>query len=123
VKDRNTHVVLVVDDDRDIAESIADVLRASGYHAEIAEDGRSALKITTQRRVSLVLLDWRLPDGPAGAVLVRELRDAGGASLPVVVLSADPVSLAEARAAQASDYLPKPFDVADLMHLVHSYCA
>ena len=48
---------------------------------------------------------------PAGGALVRRLRDACGFSVPIVVLSADPRSLAEAREAQASDYLPKPFDM------------
>ena len=44
------------------------------------------------------------------------------AAIPIVVLSADPASLHEARDAQCSDYLPKPFEVDDLMHVVDSLC-
>jgi len=53
--------------------------------------------------------------------IVRKLRDACG-HVPVVVLSADPQSLTEAREAHVSDYLPKPFDVGDLLALVDEHC-
>lgn len=116
-----TQLVLVVDDDLDIAESIRDVLRSGGYRVALATGGREALEAAAQHPVGLVLLDWRLPDQPMGAALVRRLREAAGASVPIVVLSADPTSLVEAREASASDYLPKPFEIADLLHLVDSY--
>ncbi|HEY7957318.1 MAG TPA: response regulator [Polyangia bacterium] len=111
----------MVDDDLDIAESISDVLRTGGYQVEIAESGDGALAIAGRLTVAMVLLDWRLPNEPAGAALVRRLRDLCGHATPVVVLSADPMSLAEAREAQVSDYLPKPFEIADLLHLVDTY--
>jgi two-component system response regulator MtrA len=115
-------VVLVVDDDLDIAESIGDVLRSSGYQPVLAADGAGALDAANRHQVMMVLLDWRLPEEPAGANLVRRLRDLAGHQVPIVVLSADPLSLAEARLAQVSDYLPKPFEIADLLHLVDVYC-
>jgi CheY-like chemotaxis protein len=117
----NERRVLVVDDDADIADAIADVLRSGGYSVDVQGDGASAVAACERSRVGLVLLDWRLPGGPAGATLVRKLRDVCGSSLPVVVLSADPSSLAEARAAQVTDYLPKPFHTADLLDVVDSY--
>src|SRR5947209_7088445 len=118
----NGKVVLIVDDDRDIAESIADVLRARGRTVAIALDGGTALTVARANTVGLVLLDWRLPDDMAGATLVRRLREACNAQVPVVVLSADPTSLAEAREAQVNDYLPKPFEVDDLLDLVDNLC-
>jgi len=114
-------LVLVVDDDVDIADSIGDVLRGGGYDVEQVGDGHSALAAVARARPALVLLDWRLPNEPAGSSLVRKLRDAVG-YVPVVVLSADPQSLQEARAAAVSDYLPKPFDVNDLLALVDEHC-
>jgi two-component system, OmpR family, phosphate regulon response regulator PhoB len=114
-------LVLVVDDDEDIADSIADVLRGGGYEVEQVGDGQQALQTAARAKPALVLLDWRLPNEPAGSALVRKLRDACG-HVPVVVLSADPQSLQEARAAQVSDYLPKPFDVRDLLALVDEHC-
>jgi DNA-binding response OmpR family regulator len=114
-------LILVVDDDDDIADSIGDVLRGGGYEVEQVGDGAAALAAVAREKPSLVLLDWRLPSEPAGSALVRKLRDACG-NVPVVVLSADPQSLAEASAAQVSDYLPKPFDVRDLLALVDEHC-
>jgi two-component system response regulator MtrA len=113
--------VLVVDDDEDIAQSIGDVLRNGGYAYELVADGAQALDLAKRRTIGLVLLDWRLPDEPAGATLVRRLRDACGGQVPVVVLSADPISLNEARDANVDDYLPKPFEIADLLDLVDTY--
>lgn len=115
-------LVLVVDDDADICDSIADVLRGGGYEVAQVGDGSSALSAVSSRRPGLILLDWRLPDEPAGSPLVRRLRDVCGFAVPIVVLSADPQSLAEARAAQVSDYLPKPFDVRDLLQIVDEHC-
>ena len=115
-------VVLVVDDDPDIGDSIGDVLRSGGYQVEIVADGQAAVEVAREKRVGMVLLDWRLPTEPCGGALVRRLRDICGFGVPVVVLSADPTSLVEAREAQVSDYLPKPFEVDDLLHLVDSYC-
>jgi two-component system phosphate regulon response regulator PhoB len=114
-------LVLVVDDDDDIAASIGDVLRGGGYEVKQVGGGHEAIAAASDRRPGLVLLDWRLPSEPAGSALVRKLRDTCG-HVPVVVLSADPQSLQEARAAQVSDYLPKPFDIADLLALVDEHC-
>ena len=116
-------LVLVVDDDDDIADSIGDVLRGGGYDVAQVGDGTAALVAAAHVRPALVLLDWRLPSEPAGSALVRKLRDACGPTpVPVVVLSADPQALQEARAAAVSDYLPKPFDVNDLLALVDEHC-
>lgn len=115
-------LVLVIDDDADIADSIGDVLRGGGYDVEQVGDGSTALLAAARLRPGLILLDWRLPSEPAGSALVRKLRDACGRAVPVVVLSADPQSLHEARAAQVADYLPKPFDVQDLLQLVDEHC-
>jgi DNA-binding response OmpR family regulator len=116
-------LVLVVDDDVDIADSIGDVLRRAGYDVETAADGVAALAAAERACPGLVLLDWRLPIEPAGSPLVRKLRDVCGFAVPIVVLSADPQALAEARAAQVSDYLPKPFDVNDLVEIADEHCA
>jgi DNA-binding response OmpR family regulator len=114
-------VILVIDDDPDIADAVADVLRVGGYQVEVAEDGTAALACVTRLKIDLVLLDWRLPTDPSGTLLVRRLRDACN-TVPIVVLSADPHSLHEARDAAVADYLPKPFEIDDLLHIVDTYC-
>jgi len=113
--------VLVVDDDPDIADSIGDILRSGGYRYQIVDSGAAALEVAGRCAIAIVLLDWRLPDEPAGTKLVRQLRDLCGPGVPVLVLSADPIALAEAQSANVTDYLPKPFEIADLLELIDTY--
>jgi DNA-binding NtrC family response regulator len=102
-------VVLVVDDEADLAESCARLLRRRGYRVVVAGSwtaGREALRTATPQ---LLVSDVRLPDGD-GLALVRE---AGALSppIPAIVISGYPseVSRAAARIAGAVEFLPKPF--------------
>jgi CheY-like chemotaxis protein len=115
--------ILVVDDEREVAETIAGLLRFRGYQTDVAITGIAALKIAEARPVGLVLLDWQLSErhGPTGSMLVQKLRQLCG-GIPVVVVSADPQTLGEAVRVEVSDYLPKPFLVSELMRVVDEYC-
>jgi DNA-binding NtrC family response regulator len=53
--------ILIVDDQHDLADSLADVLRLEGHEVETAYSGEDALQISGQRELNLVLLDVRLP--------------------------------------------------------------
>lgn len=121
-------VILVVEDDADIAATIRSGLQAVGYDSRWAADGPSALAALREFSededhpgVGMVLLDWRLPNEPTGAALIGRLRGACSFHLPVVVISGDPTALAEAVAAGVEDYLPKPFLLEDLIHVVEEY--
>jgi CheY-like chemotaxis protein/two-component sensor histidine kinase len=65
--------VLVVDDNEDAANSLADVLRLTGHHAEVAFSGAKALQAATDLDADLVLLDIGLPDMD-GFEVARRLR-------------------------------------------------
>ncbi|MDW8281746.1 MAG: response regulator [Myxococcales bacterium] len=118
--EREAPLVLIVEDDPDTAELIARCLGEVGYQTLRAADGEQAISISSGRRISLVLLDWRLPGHLCGRPLLQRLRTEHGA--PVVVISADPASLTEASDAGAADYLPKPFRLTDLVHVVDEHC-
>ena len=83
-------LILVVDDDRGIRETLGDVLRDEGYAVELARDGAEALAMLRERPApALILLDLSMP-GMTGEELRRaQLDDARLAEIPVVVLSAD----------------------------------
>src|SRR2546423_9374933 len=89
--------ILVVDDESEVADTIANLLKFRGYSTEVAITGIAALKIAESQPIGLVLLDWNLPEhnGPSGQTLVQKLRQVCG-GIPVVVVSADPQSLGEA---------------------------
>lgn len=106
--------VLVVEDDRDIAEAIQRSLRYEGYRVEIASDGVAALKALETLVPDLILLDLGLPrlDGSEVLIRLREQDD-----VPVLVVTAR--DAVESRVAEldagADDYLVKPFDRKELL--------
>jgi DNA-binding response OmpR family regulator len=113
--------ILVIDNEADAA-AIAEPLVLSGYQVETAYDGVAALQVAERDVIGLVLLDWQLPDGPSGQMLVRRLRELCGSALPVVVLSDEAEALAAALSVEVDDYLPRPLDTPELLNVVEDHC-
>ena len=110
-------VVLVIDDEPGVRESLAEILK---YECEVleAEDGAAGLQIAKSRRVDVVLLDVRLPGERGPAVLPRIL--ALDDSIPVILMTAVPDvrTAVDCIKAGAYEYLVKPFDVDEILLLV-----
>lgn len=102
--------VLIAEDDRDIREILADLLRDEGYTVVTASDGVEAIESIERSRPDVVVLDLWMPRMDGGEVLA-ELRDCSNPP-PVLVLSA---SLSRAADLVAAAKLAKPFDVEDLL--------
>jgi len=60
--------VLIVDDDADVREVLAEVLRDSGYTVDLAATVAEAKKLLSEYRYGVVLADWRLPDGDGSTI-------------------------------------------------------
>jgi two-component system, OmpR family, response regulator MprA len=108
-------LVLVVEDDRAVRESLDRALRLSGYDVRMAADGLQALDAVTEHQPDVLLLDLMLP-GIDGLEVCRRLRQRGDHT-PVLILTArDAVSDRVAGLdAGADDYLPKPFALEELL--------
>lgn len=106
--------LLLVEDDRMIAEPVLDSMRRAGYAIDWAEDGRAAELSLDNDVYDLVLLDLGLPKKDGIAVL-RAYRDAGGIA-PVIILTARDAVDERVRGLDtgADDYLVKPFDLDEL---------
>jgi CheY-like chemotaxis protein len=115
----NFSEILVVDDEIDIAQFIAGVLEDEGYQVRIWHDGASALIDILKRRPDLVMLDITMPV-MCGDEVLRTLRERGFEDLPVIVMTAGSQPERYLREG-ASDVLPKPFDIDDLIERVHQY--
>jgi len=107
--------MLIVEDDRKLADFLARGLRAERYAVDIAGDGREGLRYIETYEYDLLILDLMLPH-LSGTELLRRVRRSHPA-LPVLVLTArdtieDKVLHFEAG---ADDYLTKPFDFAELI--------
>ena len=111
--DSKTTTVLVVDDNQDLAENIAEILGMRGFAAAIATSAEEALPRALADNPDLLVTDFRLP-GMSGAELVRTLRERLR-TLRAVVMSAytDDSTVAAARSAGA-EFIPKPVDLGAL---------
>ena len=101
--------LLLVEDDRKIANAVARGLEAEGFRVEVAGDGDEGLWRATEGSYDLILLDLMLP-GRSGYRVCADLRAAGDWT-PILVLTAKDGDLDEAEALEtgADDYLTKPF--------------
>jgi CheY-like chemotaxis protein len=111
--------VLIVDDDPDLGDTLADLVRLSGHQARVGYDGLDALRLISERRPDVALLDVEMPvlSGPEAAeVLV--LRNFGDEKIPVVLLSGI-VDLPRVAAAVGTPYyLTKPYDLEAVLALL-----
>lgn len=107
--------VLVVDDDRAIRESLARALELEGYEVSLAPDGAAALAAIRADRPDVAVVDLMMPniDGLTVCRVLRAERD----RLPVLMLTArtETADRVAGLDAGADDYLPKPFDLAELL--------
>jgi DNA-binding response OmpR family regulator len=109
--------VLIVEDERHLADGLCFNLEAEGHQAVVAPDGETALKLVLeeQRRFDIVVLDVMLP-GKDGFAVAAELRSAGQ-FVPILMLTARGRAEDVLRGFEsgADDYLPKPFELAILI--------
>jgi len=113
-------VVLLVEDDRWLAELFSHVLTSNSWEVAVAGTAEQAEAIVATRNVSAIVLDLILPDADGRNLLLRFKEDPRSASVPVVVASAhdDPHVQAECLALGASDFLKKPVDPKALVELI-----
>ena len=111
--------ILVVDDDREIVESISIFLSGEGYKPLKAYDGLEALEILSENQVHLMILDIMMPkmNGIKTLMTLRESRN-----IPVILLSAksEDADKIFGLTAGADDYVTKPFNPSELMARVKS---
>ena len=107
--------ILLVEDERRIAEDIVTTLKAAGYVVETANDGEEAWFRGDTEDYDLIVLDLGLPKMDGLTVLKR--WRAGGRTVPVLVLTARGAwaERVEGIDAGADDYLPKPFRMEELL--------
>lgn len=110
--------ILVVDDNVDLAENLAEALELAGAVVDLAANGREAIARIDAKTYDLVLTDMRMPE-VSGIELIRALR-AQDPATPVIVMTAytRAAELDEARDNGALDVMEKPIDLEALAQLV-----
>jgi two-component system, OmpR family, response regulator len=111
--------VLIVEDDREVREAVADYLASHGYTCSQAPDGKAMRAAIAEAVPDLVLLDLRLP-GEDGLSLARWLRGNHQVAIIMVTAAGDVVDRVVGLEVGADDYLAKPFDLRELLARVKS---
>jgi len=112
--------VLVVEDDRTLAQFVQRGLEEQQIHVDVVGDGTDGLDRATHGEYDVIVLDLRLP-GMIGAEVLRMLRDRG-VNTPVLILTAQDAleSKVQALRTGADDYVTKPFAFEELLARVEA---
>ena len=112
--------ILVVDDDRELRDTLREVLEDLGYLVTSAEDGLDALSKLEQaaRRPDLILLDLQMPNLDGEGFRGEQLKRAELAEIPVALLTADREGKSKAAALHTDAYLSKPLRLLELMTVI-----
>lgn len=107
--------VLVVEDERNLADAIVKILEDEGYNAEATYDGKAGLTCAKSGFYDAIILDVMLP-GMSGYDVVNRMRHAG-VSTPVLMLTARTSTEDKVRGLDsgADDYMTKPFEAPELL--------
>ena len=109
--------ILLVDDDLDLRESLAEALEEAGYTVDRASNGQEALQSLREERPTVILLDLLMPVMNGWQFCQLKKQDQTVASIPVIAMSAavskDPSS---PYYIEVDDFLAKPIEFADLLN-------
>ncbi len=110
--------ILVADDEESIRELFRDILEPEGATVTLVGSGTEALKAIGAEEPDLAIFDVRMP-APDGLALLQQLRSKG-VDIPVLIVTAQDSSTATIEAMQrgAYDYISKPFDPDEVLHVV-----
>lgn len=122
---RDSHAVLIVEDNADLRSYMADIFRDAGYKTILASDGQEGLYAALERRPDLVVTDLMMPK-MSGIDLIHRMRKSTPLrTLPIVLLTAkgDEETRRQVREAGADDFLAKPFSDLELLAVARNSIA
>lgn len=114
----NTPAILIVDDEEDACQNLADILSDCGYRVDVAYDGFSALDLVRAQTYDIALLDLKMP-GMDGLTLYRKIKNLSAGTMAIVVTAfAAKATANEALAEGVLKVFSKPVDFPRLMELM-----
>jgi CheY-like chemotaxis protein len=114
-------VILIVEDDPQVARLISLVLQRNGFESEVVADGQSGLDRALEQKPLMIFADLTIK-GMGGETLCSMLKSKPETkNIPYVIVSGDRDIAEKARVCGADDYMGKPFEFDDLIRLVRKY--
>ena len=112
--------ILIVEDEEEIAMLEKDYLEINGFETQVETDGEKAVELALTGTFDLILLDLMLP-GKNGYVICREIRNKIDIPILMVTARTESIDKVLGLGIGADDYIPKPFDPAELVARVKSH--
>jgi CheY-like chemotaxis protein len=118
--DKTLKKVLIVDDNKDIRHLLGHILEEAGYQVFYANDGPQALAQAQTQQPDLILMDLSLPELDGWEVLKRLRNQPMFSHIPIIALTAfvNVKTHTKALAAGFSYYLPKPFQISEMLKVI-----
>jgi len=114
--------ILLVEDDFDVREALAEALRDEGYVVECVGDGEQALEYLHSAALpGLILLDLMMPRMSGSEFRMIQKVDPRFSDVPVVLLTADARMEEKARALETQGAIRKPIDLDELLSTIQSF--
>ena len=115
--------ILVVDDNRDILDIVEIILTNDGFGVKTLVDGNDTYSTVDTYKPDVILLDVCLGSSD-GREICKILKNASHTKdIPVIMFSANFKSIDVNKECKANDFIAKPFDIAHLLTMVHSYAS
>ncbi len=112
--------ILIVEDEEEIAMLEKDYLEINGFETQVETDGEKAVELALTGTFDLILLDLMLP-GKNGYDICREIRNKIDIPILMVTARTESIDKVLGLGIGADDYIPKPFDPAELVARVKSH--
>lgn len=110
--------ILVIDDDPDILDALQFMLEDEGYEVVVSDRGEEALQLTKLVDPDLLLIDVLL-SGMDGRDVCRSIKSQDDfKNLPIIMISAHPSAEKSVEKSGLADFVPKPFDVEELLEKI-----
>src|SRR6201988_1466830 len=112
-------IILLVDDDSEIVESMRTVLESKGYRIIVARDGNAGLTVAERESPDLIVLDMMMPK-KSGFLVLEKLKGRSGGLIPTIMITGNEGSRHRAYAEMRGvrDYIRKPFAMEKLVKSV-----
>lgn len=110
--------ILIVEDDDTLRMALRSILTGRGYLVEDASTLASGLALAQKKKLGLLVLDIKLPDGTGWEFLEHIRSSLADARPSVILISSSQVSRAQLREYGVDRFLPKPFSMPDLVEAI-----